>query len=104
MPPMALKMLLSFFTLFFIVVVVVVVVVVLKVLHGVGSCKLASSVETRSLRSKLTGVSTALGMENGLLLLGVGLVAWRSRSRPAAAASGNEMEGMPPAAKGVRRG
>lgn len=71
-----------------------------------GHCKTASSVETRSLRSKLTGVSTAMGVENALILAGLGLFGWqryrrvrlpsvRDASLTDGLANGaNEMEGM----------
>lgn len=70
-----------------------------------GRCQTASSVETRSLRSKLTGVSTAMGVENVLILAALGLFGWQRYRRvrlPVRDASlthglaqgANEMEGM----------
>ncbi|CAK9039837.1 EGF and pentraxin domain-containing protein 1 (Polydom) [Durusdinium trenchii] len=61
----------------------------------VGQCQVASSVEARSLRSKLTGVSTAMGLENGLLFLGLGVLAYQRYRRVATpVVATNEMEGM----------
>ncbi|CAE7023517.1 CSMD3 [Symbiodinium sp. CCMP2456] len=42
-----------------------------------GLCKVASAVETNRLRSSITGLSTAIGVENALILAGLGFFGWQ---------------------------